>query len=434
MKKVLAVFLSVFALFALVSCTEELPTNIIDFSESQEKVTTITVWMDDSEGLFMEQLIPAFNAVYPNIEVQFQHMGALDSRDRLKTYGISGNGADVFMFPHDHLSLAILEDLVYELPADLYDELDGKILDVALDIATAGTRDEATPTLYAVPISIESIFIMYNKTLISDAEVAALETWQDVIAYSATFAAANEGKQLLTTNSHWADNYYLEAFYSAFGWRPHGADGTDGTQVGFESTNLTNALEWLYNDLRPVVTGEDSYNSVGTSAFEQGQAAMIITGPWSITTFEEKLGEENLGATTLPQFAEDTPGVVDQVRTFAGSQMVAVYKYSQNKDAAIKFVEFLATEEAQQILYTTSNDCPALQDLSNIEGISTDKYMQVMISQLQTSIPMPTIAEVTYYWAAAQTMVVNIWDSGADIETEQIKAEASYAASKALGS
>jgi len=432
MQKILTILISVFALFALVSCTEELLPDVVDFSLSQEKVTTITVWMDDTDGVFMEELIPAFNAVYPNIEVNFQHMGALDSRDRLKTYGLSGNGADVFMFPHDHLSLAILEDLVYELPEDLYDELDGTILDVAMDIATAGTRGTANPTLYAVPLSIESIFIMYNKDLISDEEVATLETWQDVIAYSATFAEENPGKQLLTTNSHWADNYYLEAFYSAFGWRPHGEDGTDGTLVGFESTNLTNALEWIYNDLKPIVTGNDSYNSVGTSAFEQGQAAMIITGPWSITTFEGKI--DNLGATTIPGFEEDTPGVVDEVRTFAGSQMVAVYKYSQNKEAAISFVSFLATEEAQQILYTTSNDCPALQDLTNIEGISTDVYMQVMLEQLQTSIPMPTISEVTYYWAAAQTMVVNIWDSAADIVTEQKKAEASFAASKALAS
>ncbi len=434
MKKLLAIFLSVFALFTLVSCDEDLLPNIINFNESQVKSTTITVWMDDTDGLFMDELIPAFNAEYPDIEVTFQHMGALDSRDRLKTYGVSGNGADVFMFPHDHLSLAMLEDLVYPLPNELYEELDDTMLDVAMEIATAGTRGSTNPTLYAVPISIESVFMMYNKTMITDAEVAALETWQDVIAFSETFAAANEGKQLLTTNSHWADNYYNQAFYSAFGWRPHGVDGTDGTLVGFESENLTNALDWMYNDLRPVVTGNDSHNSVGTTAFEQGQAAMILAGPWSITTFEDKIGAENLGATTIPGFAANTPGVTGEVQTFAGSQMVAVYQYSNNKAAAIDFVSFLATEEAQQILYTTSNDAPALKDLSNIEGISTDVYMQVMLEQLQTSIPMPTIAEVTYYWSAAETMVINVWNQAADISTEQKKAEASYSASKALAS
>ncbi len=436
MKKLLTIFLSVFALFALVSCAEELQPDIIDFSQSQVENEIITVWLDDTDGLFTDEVIPAFNEVYPDIEVQFQHMGALDARDRLKTYGVSGNGSDVFMFPHDHLSLAILEDLVYELPDELYDELNETMLDVAMDIATAGTRGTDNTTLYAVPLSIESIFVMYNKNLITDEEVAALETWQDVIEYAAVWEAANEGKQLLTTNSHWADNYYNQAIYSAFGWRPHGTDGTDGTQVGFEDENLTNALSWMYDNLKPIVTGNDSHDSYGTTPFEQGSAAMIIAGPWSITTFEEKMDDlgSELGATAVWQFAEDTPGVTDVTRTFAGSQMVAVYKNSSNKEAAIKFVSFLATETAQNILYQTSNDCPALKDLSNIEGIGTDTYMQVMLEQLETSIPMPTIAEVTYYWAAAETMVINVWNSAADIEVEQKKAEASYLASKALAS
>jgi len=438
MKKLTGLFLSLIAIFTLVACTPALAANMIDFSESQKKVTTITVWMDDSEYKFRDEIIPAFNAVYPNIEVNFISKGALDSRESLKTYGVSGNGADVFMFPHDHLSLAILENLVYPLPGDVFDSLNDTILDVAMDIATAGTRNSENPVLYAVPISIESIFIMYNKTLITDEVAATLTSWNAIIDYSATFAAANPGKQLLTTNSHWADNYYLQTVYSAFGWRPHGAQGIDETAVGFESVNLLNALTWLTTDLKPVVTGNNSHDSASTTLFEQSAAAMIITGPWAITGFETKLGAENLGAMVMPTF-DGIEGATYTPSTFAGSQMVAVYKFSSNIEAAVAFVSFLATPEAEQILYRTSSDCPALKDLSTITSvtgtpITEDKYMKVMIEQLQTSIPMPTIAAVTYYWAAAETMVKNIWNSNADILTEQKKAEASYLASKALGS
>lgn len=433
MKKLVSVlFVALFA-FSLVACETTLAPNIIDFSLNQEQTEQIRVWLDDSEGLFMDALLPEFNKVYPNIEVIFQHMGALDSRDRLKTYGLSGNGADVFMFPHDHLSLALAEDLVYTLPTSLYNTLNTRILDVAMDIATAGTRGTANPTLYAVPISIESVFLMYNKTLISEAEVAALVTWQDVINYSATYAAANPGKQLLTTNSHWADNYFIQGFYSAFGWRPHGVEGIDPTQVGFESVSLKNALTWLTTSLKPVVTGNNDHNSAGTTLFEQQVAAMIITGPWAITTFADKLGRDKLGAIPFPAMT-GIPGATNPVRTYAGSQMVAVYKYSQHISAAIKFVEFLSSDIAQEILYQTSNDAPALKDLSNIDGIADDVFMQVMLTQLATSIPMPTIKEVTFYWSAAETMVKNIWNANADIATEQKKAEASYLASKAIGS
>ena len=51
--------------------------------------------------------------------------------------------------------------------------------------------------------------------------------------------------------------------------------------------------------------------------------------------------------------------------------------------------------------------------------------MQVMLDQLATSVPMPTIPEVTYYWGPEETMVKNIWNSGADIETEMKTAEKS---------
>ncbi|MDD3477982.1 MAG: extracellular solute-binding protein [Candidatus Izemoplasmatales bacterium] len=435
MKKLTGLFLTLIALFALSACTTALGEDIVDFSESQQQVETITVWMDDADGVYMNELIPAFNAVYPDIEVLFQPMGALDSRDRLKTYGVSGNGADVFMFPHDHLSLAILEDLVYPLPSSTYDLLNGRILDVALDIATAGTRSEASPTLYAVPISIESVFMMYNKDMLTQEEIDTynLDTWQGIIDYAPIYEAANPGKYLITSNSHWADNYFNQEIYSAFGWRPHGVDGTDPTQVGFVSDNLLNALTWLTTELKPAVTGDKSYNSRSTSYFEQSSAAMIITGPWAITGFVDKLGEENLGALTMPTF-DGIEGATYTPSTFAGSQMVAVYKYSQHKEAAIKFVEFLASDVAQNLLYQTSNDCPALQDLSVIDGIGDDVFMQVMITQLATSIPMPTISVVSYYWAAAETMVKNIWDTNADIRTEQIKAEASFLASKTLGS
>jgi len=441
MKKLLSVFLTLIVLFALTACGVELEDNIIDFSESQTEPTTITVWLDDTDSAFSVPVIAAFNEVYPDIIVEFQHKGALDSRNDLKTYGlVEGLGADVFMFPHDHLSLAMLEDLVYTLPDSLLTTLKATVQPIALDIATAGTLGTANEELYAVPISIESIFMMYNKELISAEEVAALDSWPELIAAAEQYAIDHEGEQLLTTNSHWADNYYLQTVYSAFGWRPHGVDGIDGTEVGFESAELLAALDWLTTELKPVVTGNDAYNSASTTLFEQGVAAMMIAGPWSIRSMQLAIGEENLGAAVLPTF-EGVEGATHTPSTFAGSQMVAVYKNSSNREAAIKFVEFLASETAQQILFRTSNDLPALIDLSNITTddqtltpITDDPFMTVMIEQLQTSIPMPTIAEVTYYWAAAQTMVINIWDTNADIATEQKKAEASYLASKALGS
>ena len=55
---------------------------------------------------------------------------------------------------------------------------------------------------------------------------------------------------------------------------------------------------------------------------------------------------------------------------------------------------------------------------------------EATIEQLKTSIPMPTIPAVTYYWGPGETMVKNIWNSNASITEQQGVAEDSYAASK----
>jgi len=153
-----------------------------------------------------------------------------------------------------------------------------------------------------------------------------------------------------------------------------------------------------------------------------------LTGPWNVPQYL-KAGID-LGNITLPSINGVNP------KTFAGAQMVSVYKYSKNADAAMKFVEFLQTDQAAEILYRTSGDCPALKDeiLATITGIKDDKLISVMLDQLSTSVPMPTIPEVTYYWGPAESMMKNIWNADGVIATEAFTAEKAYKASRDMAS
>ena len=96
--------------------------------------------------------------------------------------------------------------------------------------------------------------------------------------------------------------------------------------------------------------------------------------------------------------------------TFAGAQMVAVYKYSKNVEAAIKWVEFLQIQwKSNEYKYKL----PALKAelLDGIEGVSDDELMLIMSEQLETSVPMPTIPQVTY-WGPGETMITQVWNTG----------------------
>ncbi|MBQ4163587.1 MAG: extracellular solute-binding protein, partial [Turicibacter sp.] len=227
--------------------------NKTDFSESQAKRVELRVWMDDDDGNLFSAIEKDFEAKYTNIDVVFQHMATVDAREKLKTYGQSGNGADIFQFPHDHMSQAILDDLVYQLPDDLNTKLTAQMNPVAMDIATVSYNDSnktfdpnGEEKLYAVPISLESVALYYNIDLLK--LIYGEENWEahanpetfeaflaDIAAYQPV--QIEEGvmsdSHYFAQTSHWADQYMLQFIYSAFGWRPFGANGNDDTAVGF---------------------------------------------------------------------------------------------------------------------------------------------------------------------------------------------------------
>lgn len=464
MKKVLSCLCLLLALsfcVVLTSCqgkTEDLSGGkfVVDFSQSQQRKVTLRVWMDDSEGTVGRALEEDFESLYPNINLVFQHMATVDAREKLKTYGQSGNGADIFQFPHDHMAQAILDDLVYQLPDTMLQDVRTRLNTVALDIATISYNDQThkfdpngEEKLYAVPISIESVALYYNidilQALWGDEWEKHIPTtftqfFADMEAYDTMDAAKKEytptgksetvkmGAPYFATSSHWADQYFIQFIYSAFGFRPFGENGNDDSAVGFQKEEVTNALNWMMKELKPRIHSENHSSISGQTEFEQGKLPFVLTGPWAIPTFNN--ANVNYGVATLPTINVD--GQEKATSTFAGAQMLAAYKYSKHLDEAQLFLNYMSTARAQQIIYDLGGDLPALNDaeLVNIKGLAENQPLQATIKQLATSIPMPTIPAVTYYWGPGETMVTNIWDSNAVITEQQATAENSYAAKK----
>ncbi|HHW79943.1 MAG TPA: extracellular solute-binding protein [Acholeplasmataceae bacterium] len=451
MKKLITLLLTLVATLVLVACgpssSEGTEGETIDFSERYQKGVTIRVWIDDEDGAYMERIIEEFNKIYPNIHVQHQHKGSVDAREHLKTFGPSGNGADVFQFPHDHLAQAVLEDLVLPLPTATAELVRERSHQLGVDIATlyydedTGSFDPNNPNaverLYAVPMSVEAVGLYYNIDLLDklvDMEIA--ETNEPVTTYEELIRQAklwNEspvsetdtrtnaiaGNFFYGTTSHWADSYFIQHIYSAFKFTPFGPDLNDHSRVGFE--DLEPALTWMREELKPITTGNGDHNSVGGGGlFEAGSIPYVLGGPWNSEGF--KNNNINFGVAKLPSINGE------ETQPFAGAMMAAVYKYSDNAEAATRFVEFLSSDIAMQLQYEMKQKLPALNQelLANIPGVLEDQAMNAMSIQLEDAVPMPTIPQVTYYWGPGETMVISIWNASADIAAAVVEAETSY--------
>jgi len=452
MKKILTLFIVLASVFTLVACGGDDPTDPtdpvanngerIDFGDIFVPSSKIRVWMDDENGEYMAAVIEEFNKVYPNIIVEFQHMGSVDARELLKTFGPSGNGADVFQFPHDQLAQAVLEDLVLPLPSALQDALDGRSAPLGLQIATLSydetnnsfdpTSANAVESLYAVPISLESIGLFYNKDLVTTPAttmedlIAEAKIWNaEPMSDTDTRTRAEAGLFYLGTSSHFADSYFMQPFYSAFDFTPFGPTLDDPSAVGFADT--VEALTWMRDELKPITTGDSDHNSVsGGTNFENGDIPYVIAGPWNHEAYTE--AGLNYGVAPMPTIEVD--GVAKAMNTYAGAQLAAVYKYSNNTEDASKFVEFLTTDIAMELMYEYKTKLPALDNslLSTIEGVSTDDNLLQMANQLLTSVPMPTIPQVTYYWGPGETMIIDVWNNDVDPVIAAADAETSYRA------
>jgi arabinogalactan oligomer / maltooligosaccharide transport system substrate-binding protein len=436
MKKLLGILIILTSVVLLVSCNKNVGKNgeIIDFSEQYGQKSKIRVWIDDENGDYMKEVIKEFNKLYPNIQVEHQHKGSVDGREHLKTFGPSGNGADVFQFPHDHLSQAVLEDLVLPLPTATQEKVVERTHELGTSIATlyydesTGSFDpsnpNAQPKLYAVPMSIESIGLFYNKKLVEtpaatyEELIAAAKIWNDKKDDLGRTNAQN-GNYYLGIGNHWADSYFIQHIYSAFGFLPFGKNLNDPSAVGFE--NAKDALTWMKNELQPITTGTGDHNSIeGVKLFEEGKIPYVIGGPWNHEAYL-KAGIDYEVA-SLPTIKGN------EAKPFAGAMMAAVYKYSKNQADAIKFVEFLNSDIAMELQYKMKSKLPALKTelLDNIEGIKADKNLMAMSKQLESAIPMPTIPQVTYYWGPGETMIKEVWNVGKEISTATKEAEASY--------
>ncbi|MCF7927285.1 MAG: extracellular solute-binding protein [Candidatus Izimaplasma sp.] len=451
MKKLLMVVSVLLVAFTLSACSpkEEVETctnnaangTLYEFDKNQSEIITIKVWLDDEA--YATALIDAFEAKYPDIKVEWDEVGAVDTRQRLETYSGSSYAADVVVFPHDHIGAALNSNLLYPFPEtqrqDIVDRMVGSAVGTATScydsennqaVSCTGTEESK---LFGAPLSGESVALFYNQTLLEEfnGSPEPETTWEAIIASALDY---NQVDDPTTPEINEAQTYFamdvgnaydMHFAATAFGFDLFGENHLDKNAANLGSQEMIDALTWLNSTLRPAVNDYNASTLSGEAnrqLFESGELAYIIDGPWSIQRYKNA-GETNdfeFGVTKIPTIN----GV--QPITFSGVQIAAVYKGSQEPTAAFKFVEFMTSAEGLEIMYAQTNKLPALKDVSNIEGVATDPYLSGISAQLAYSHPMPIIPEMGFFWSNAGTMYSQAWNGSATPEAAATTAQEGF--------
>lgn len=440
-------YLLLFCMFAtigfLAACDterEERTGHTYHFDQDRQKPTTITVWVDDTDGEMMDEMIEKFNIKHPDILVEWAHMGTVDAMNQLQMSGPSGNGADIFQFPHDQLATALKHQLLYALPDNFVSNLNNRMSESAMTVATScynfqakagenpftcGTNNQYRE-VFAAPISVETVALFYNKDLVDTPAATFEELLEDAATYTAEQVAAGSSDKYYF-NTNWNDSYFINFVLSAHGYIPFGDNMSDPDEVNIDSPEVIAALTWLEDNIVSYYgdgSNAPSIQGLADSAFESGKLPYIITGPWKIETYK-KLEGFNFGVTSIPTINVDGQDVAP--KPFLGAQMLGVYQNSQHKEAALTFIDFWTSDEGLEIQYRHKGKLPALKDtlMENVAGIRDDEYLAGIREQLKNTVPMPTLAEVEHYWEPIRIMVNDVWNGDTPAAAAK-KAEESY--------
>lgn len=392
MKKVVFAAAAIAAgVLALTGCSKKEGASV---KKSNEKVV-LTVWESlQGPDEFIRQAGDAYSKSHPNVEIKFVNVELGDAAGQIALDGPAGVGPDIFAAPHDKLGELVNGGHI--LPTVNADAVKQAVLGACSQALTYDGK------MYGYPISAETYALFYNKDLISESDVP--KTWDDLAKWTKAFNAKNSGKRGFVMDV--GNGYYTILFTTAGGNRLFGTSGTDTSSSYLNTANAVNGMK-LFQSLKDVLNVPAADLDTGNcdAAFQGGNAAMHITGPWNIENFKD--AGLNFGVAPLPAL----PGDKNPASSFSGTRAMFVSAYSDYPAEAADFAQFLISASMQQLRFDLTGAMPS------IDTPVSNPYIGGFLKQLDYAFPMPSIPEMAKFWETMGNTSKNIWD-GADAQTE----------------
>lgn len=334
--------------------------------------TTLTFWSWRTEDVAAyEKFIAAFHAENPDINVTFTPYLNTEYNTILSTALQGGGGPDIV-----HLrAYGGMEALA---GAGLLTRLDGKV--TALEGfdkgILLGATNRADGGVYGVPFALQTVQVLYNKAMFERLGLTEPNTWAEFLAVgdalkaSGVYALANGAKDPWTVETLFggvAPTYY--------GCTPFFEEITAG-KTNFLDQRFSAALQRML-DLRPYMA--DNYMGVGYTdmqtifAFEQ--AGMLIGGSYELGNMASLNPDLQIGSFPVPADDAATPSCI----SYYVDGSYGVNAASPHQAEALKFIEFLASQEYGQMFTDT------LQQISAVPGtVPTSRPLAEMVELMNS--------------------------------------------------
>lgn len=281
----------------------------------------------------------------------------------------SPNGPDgIFGIANDQLASFVTANLAAEVPDDFYNDSD--YVNAAVQASYMDGKR------FGVPIAVETITLFYNADKISTPPV----TWDELL-----LTAKESGGIKFDATSIYYDLGFVRAFDSyIFKWEDH---TYNVDEIGLGSEGAVHAYNYIKRMVDEGFISADITFDIARSAFENGETAFFIGGPWDVDAFAS--AGINFGVAPMPTL-NNRPFV-----TPVGTQVGFVSSKSSKQDTVWDFYKYLV-EESSVELYEVGGRIPA--KLSIQQQIEMDETTESFMNQISNGEPLPTVPELGHLW------------------------------------
>ena len=374
------------------------PEDVEEGMDASTEPVTISFWHAynaDVEAKFLEEtLIPAFESENPDIKVQ-SVLVPYDQFRRKLLIALSGGTApdlarvDILWVPElaDQGALANME----ELWSDFDQFLPGPL-----------STNLYNGSYYGLPLDTNTRVLVYNVDMFKDAGIAEPPaTMADLQTACEKIKELGEDKYCFADGGTyaWAVNPWIWSFGGSV--TDPDITTTDGYFNGSETVAAYQFLKDSVDEgyLHPGILGGgvDSWGGFG-----QDQIAMILEGPWFPAMFEGQFPDKEYGMALLPAGDGGSVSVV-------GGEDIVLFQQSQKKDAAVKFLEFILSEDVQ-IQLAATGQMPVLKSAVDSDFVKEHDFFGIFLEQLETAkarTPHPNWSRIEEIMTNTGTAILN---------------------------
>lgn len=355
------------------------------FKDKNAAPVTITYWGLWEDSSVLQGIISDFESKNPKIKINYKKNDKTDYRTRLAGRLTKDPALeevpDIFRIHSSWLPM-FTENLApvpsstvtnINLKQDFY-----KVYENDLKIGNS---------YYAIPLMYDALVLFYNKDLIQKAGVELPKSWWDLQTTAAKLTVRDEQGNIeiagvamgLTDNvDHWSDIVGLIL-------KQNGADILEDSPDN--DAKIQDVLSYYTNFYLKYRTWDESLPP-STQLFAQGKLAFYLAPSWRVFNIEELNPNFSFEITTVPQLPTLQNISESSVNSTANLTNIhwatywaeVVNSQSKHQAEAWKFLEFLASKESLEKMYTTASQIRSFGEIypriSLAEKISTNPKLK----------------------------------------------------------